>query len=72
MSVSPIGGLCTYVLRRTGIGDYVKGPATHTVTLGLDEACVWLWPGSDTAEERAERIAALQMPWAVMTARARP
>ena len=66
--------LCSYVLKRTGIGDYVKDPWSRATTSNLDEACVWLWPSTDTEEQRAGRVAALQKQvlYAVYAVRCRP
>lgn len=72
MTVHVASGLCSYVLRRTGIGDYVLDPVTREVTFGIGEAHAWLWPSSDTQEQRDARVAALGMPWAVLPLRARP
>lgn len=60
----PPAATCTYALRLAD-GRYVVDPAGVAVSDSIDHAHLWLWPAGDTAEERAERVAAIvkRHPW---------
>lgn len=60
----PPAATCTYVLRLAD-GRYVTDLADVASSSSIDSAHLWLWPVGDTAEDRAERVAAIAKlhPW---------
>lgn len=60
----PTAATCTYALQLAD-GRYIVDLAGIASSSSIDHAYLWLWPLIETAEARAERVAAVakRYPW---------